>query len=408
MSGGIIWKIRGRVRGEELLSTGWRPILEGSAKARALAAVEEIAEKHRARPSSIEGTCGLAVLFAYLDRARSSRDDASTAAALVEHALNTATAVPMSFALHGGFAGVAWTLAHLREQLGNFDLEDADRALLDLANRSPWIGDYGLIDGLVGYGIYALERLPSASAVACLERVIDRLAEIAVETPQGISWQIPSASIPEPVRKRCPQGYYNLGMAHGVPGVIALLGAACRAGAAVPRSKRLLDGAVPWLLAQRLDGAAAGLFPGAVTPGVSPEPFAGAAWDYGDPGIAMALMIAASGAGNASWRNEALAIARHAAVRPYEACGAEDAGFSRGTAGLAHLYNRMLQMTGDETLGQAARFWLGETVSMVRDRSERNADPGLLCGSAGTALTLLAACTPIEPAWDRIFLVSAL
>ena len=416
------------IRGDELLSIEWSPILEGNARARALEAVDGIAESLRAswrknkrsaepdltifeNPTLSEGTCGLAVFFAYLDRIRSG-DDASTAAELLEQAMNKAAAAHMSSALHGGFTGIAWSLAHLQEQLGDFDFEDpcaeADGVLLDYVNRTPWRGDYGLIDGLVGYGIYFLERLPSASAVTCLERVIDRLSEIAVETPQGISWQIPPESFPERVRKLCPQGYYNLGMAHGVPGVIALLGAACRTGVAEQKCKSLLAGAVPWLLAQRLDLAATGLFPGAFTPGVKPEPLAGAAWDYGDPGIAMALMIAARGAENTRWRNEALAVARHAATRPYDACGVEDAGFCQGTAGLAHLYNRMFQMTGDEVLGQAARFWLEETVSLLREQTEWAANPGILCGSAGTALALLAACTPVEPAWDRMFLVSSM
>ena len=34
------------------------------------------------------------------------------------------------------------------------------------------------------------------------------------------------------------------------------------------------------------------------------------------------------------------------------------------------------------------------------------ADPGLLTGSAGIALALLAATTGVEPAWDRMLLVA--
>ena len=33
-------------------------------------------------------------------------------------------------------------------------------------------------------------------------------------------------------------------------------------------------------------------------------------------------------------------------------------------------------------------------------------DPGILTGAAGIALALLAATTPIEPAWDRMLLAS--
>jgi len=32
--------------------------------------------------------------------------------------------------------------------------------------------------------------------------------------------------------------------------------------------------------------------------------------------------------------------------------------------------------------------------------------PGLLDGTPGVALVLLAASTPVEPAWDRLFLLS--
>jgi hypothetical protein len=34
------------------------------------------------------------------------------------------------------------------------------------------------------------------------------------------------------------------------------------------------------------------------------------------------------------------------------------------------------------------------------------ADPGLLTGAAGIALALLAAVTPLEPAWDRVLLLA--
>lgn len=47
-------------------------------------------------------------------------------------------------------------------------------------------------------------------------------------------WTNPAWLIPE-TREKCPRGYYNLGLAHGVPGVIGLLGRACAPGVAVSR-----------------------------------------------------------------------------------------------------------------------------------------------------------------------------
>ena len=40
--------------------------------------------------------------------------------------------------------------------------------------------DYDLIIGLVGIGVYALERLPRTSARECIELIVDRLDETAV------------------------------------------------------------------------------------------------------------------------------------------------------------------------------------------------------------------------------------
>jgi hypothetical protein len=146
------------------------------------------------------------------------------------------------------------------------------------------------------------------------------------------------------------------------------------------------------------------------------------AWCYGDPGVAAALLGAARSVGEPTWEREALEIARAAAARPAEEAGIVDAGLCHGSAGLGHLFNRMYQTTGDEALGQAARFWFERTLAMrqpdlgvggfpassVREDGTRywRDDPGVLTGAAGVALALLAATTSIEPAWDRILLLS--
>jgi class I lanthipeptide synthase len=163
-------------------------------------------------------------------------------------------------------------------------------------------------------------------------------------------------------------------------------------------------------------------FPIWVAPGVQPWP-ARCAWCYGDPGIAAALLMAARGVGAGGWEQAAVALACRAAERPPERTGVVDASFCHGTAGLAHIYNRIYQATGEPKLGRAAMYWLERTLDFYRlargnggswvqaskDRAE--AGPwtgiGLLEGAAGVALVLLAATTSVEPAWDRMFLVSA-
>jgi hypothetical protein len=224
------------------------------------------------------------------------------------------------------------------------------------------------------------------------------------------------------VEEEFPSGVGDLGVAHGVAGALGLLGAMSAAGVSRARVRPLLEGAVRWLSAQAVTTEAGPTFPTWIAPGFEPKP-ARCAWCYGDPGIAAALLVAARGAGEPGWEREAVALACRAAERPVAETGVIDAGFCHGTAGLAHLYNRMYQATGVSKLGRAARYWLERTLEFCRlaqgngavwvKGNENLEEEGpwtginLVAGAAGIGLVLLAATTPIEPMWDRMFLVSA-
>jgi hypothetical protein len=224
-------------------------------------------------------------------------------------------------------------------------------------------------------------------------------------------------------RRRHPEGYYNLGLAHGVPGVLALLGAACAAGIRKETARPLADGAAAWLLAQEGAAGEGAGFPVWLAPGAPRAP-ARVAWCYGGLGIAAALLVAARGVGNGEWEREAVRIGLAAAERDPEQAGVRDAGLCHGAAGNAHLFNRMAQATGEPRFARAARFWLARALEMRRpDRGIGGFqafrspgagepagwvdEPGVLMGAAGIALALLAATTDVGPAWDRMLLVSA-
>ena len=216
--------------------------------------------------------------------------------------------------------GVAWATAHVQKQLGDAEEESAyravDEALLAHLNESPWRNDYDLISGLIGFGVYALERLPHPMGFEMLERVVDRLDETAERNAEGITWLTRPELLPPWQRELSPNGYYNLGLAHGVPGVIALLGQACAAGIARAQVEPLLEGAIDWLLAQRLPASGAhSIFPSWVGPCNGREGCR-LAWCYGDAGIAAALLSAARCAREPSWERKALEIASRAARRP--------------------------------------------------------------------------------------------
>jgi lantibiotic modifying enzyme len=404
----------------------WQPLLQGDLHDRARDSVQAILKDlpHFGADAAdgfslAGGGAGQAVLHGYLaqDQRRSNH------AGIANHLLRGATAhvanCPESASLYSGLAGVGWAISHLQALLpdadGEADAAEIDASLQEHLERSPWPEDYDLINGLVGYGVYALERLPRPAARACLERVVDHLAATAERRDEGSTWWTNPTWLPAEARAKTPRGYYNLGLAHGVPGVVALLGWACRAGVAVPRARPLLDEAVRWLLKQQgTDG-----FGYSVVPGCS-EDKSRLAWCYGDPGVAAALLVAARCAAESAWEHEALRIAGRASRRPHEHSGVVDAGLCHGAAGLGHLFNRIYQATGEPRLGDTARSWFERTLAMRQSGSGIGgysawqpgggqtwvADAGLLTGATGIALALLAATTSIEPAWDRVLLVA--
>src|SRR5262249_10430548 len=153
-----------------------------------------------------------------------------------------------------------------------------------------------------------------------------------------------------PPGQHAPEGYDNLGLAHGVPGVVALLAGTVAAGVEVRRASALLEGAVRWVLAHDAPGG----FPTWVGPGIAPQG-SRVAWCYGDPGVAAALSLAARVAGEPAWDRAARAVARRAAARPFAESGIVDTGLCHGAAGVAHVLARIARAYGDETLADTAR-----------------------------------------------------
>jgi lantibiotic modifying enzyme len=398
------------------------------------AAMEKAPEDHPGGFSALaDGPAGLALFFHYLDQARPGQGHDERALAHLEAAIEAVSEMTAAPGLYGGFAGVAWVLEHLTGRLveppapGEEDPGgEVAAALAGYLRHSPWRDEYDLIGGLVGFGVWGIERAPRALGEEAVASVVRRLGELAERRDDGIAWRSPPERMLPTELAAYPQGNFNLGVAHGVPGVVGVLGEVRAAGLDDGQARELLAGAVAWLLAQRLPDGAASRFPYAVAPGVEPSP-SRLAWCYGDPGIALALLVAARAAGEPEWERQALAVARAAAERPREQGGIRDGGLCHGAAGLVHLYDRLFQATGDPLFRRESLAWTGRLLDQRRPgegiagwSSWRPIgevtlptpelgwvpDPGFLTGAAGIGLALLALTSPVEPAWDRVLLSS--
>jgi hypothetical protein len=433
------------------------PLLSGTLRDDALNLADTLARSlpaaagHR-NPSLASGSAGLAVCAGQFARSRpdqpaaetaetaESAESAETALTHLEDAVEMLGTEPLTSSLYTGFTGIAWAVELVDRLLGTEGEDrngDIDEALASLLPRYPRDAPYDLINGLTGLGVYALTRWPRVGAASCLLGVVDQLARRAREDQDGIYWWTPSSWRGLRGERYRPAGV-DLGMAHGIAGVIPFLARVYRLGLARPVVRPLLDGAVGWLLAHLVDTASGPTVPYFVADGVEPGP-ARSAWCYGDPGVAMALLLAARDVGDLAWAQAATGLALRAAARPAEQTGVTDAGLCHGSAGLAHLFNRLYQLTAEQALADAARFWVERTFELCSasapGESAPGADaprtaapgaaaparvplaaaaqpayggPGLLEGAAGVALALAAAATTAEPVWDQMLLVSSL
>ncbi len=421
----------------------WQPLLEGGAKDEALKLAQTIAEAVTHPPSAWapegadenflavtnaclgSGKAGIALFLTYLSRVEGGRPELEDAARrLIGESVGVAANFVMGPSLLGGFAGVAWSLLQLdRWEVVACDegtYQPMDTVILEFLDRQPWPWHIDLINGLAGIAVYALDRWPHPFAREALGRVVLALESCATETEEGIGWFTSPRLLQPETLIHAPKGCYNVGMAHGTPGVIAALSGILPTGVETERCRRLLEGAVRWLLAQQLPDS--GNFPNMAGPEVRVKP-ARVAWCYGAPGIASALWQASTALGDPALRERALSVLAWAAAQSPEASGVVDAPICHGASGLAHIFNRFHQATGDPQFGDAARQWFGripdyrvEGVGVVGFAARHSnpeapelwmTEPGLLAGAAGIGAALAAAVSTEPPVWDRLFLLGS-
>jgi lantibiotic modifying enzyme len=413
--------------------TLWEPIVDDpELEERALASVDEIGrtiphvERFIANSHALAaGRAGHALFHGYRALVSHSSDDVDRSRDTLESALEALGTEPSDAGLMSGFTGVAWTVRHLGARLfpGSEEIvEQADETLRDVfelaARNGRWTSGFDLMTGLVGIGVYLLETPTSDGRAELVSQILDHLERSAVRLDGGTAWHTPPAAFDPGLREEYPDGYYNLGVAHGTPGVVGFLARVIAAGVERERASRMLDESARWVIARRLSGDPSPGYPNCFWPSREPPP-SRTAWCYGNPGVAACLLAAAEVSGETSWRRCAIEIALEGAARSFEQSRIVDVGLCHGSAGLVLMFGRFFHATGDERFRDAARIWVRHTLDLRRAdgiagyssyQGLDDADPtyhpdaAFLTGAAGVGLALLAAVSRVAPDWDRVLL----
>jgi lantibiotic modifying enzyme len=406
-----------------MTETPWTPLLTGKAGEPYREVLDRIVESCHRFPAP-PGDLGQPLLHAYLGVTDGDAACRARALALRDTATRSIEQGRWNMGLFGGVAGVGWLAAHISRLLGEPDdlaYDDLDDVLHEFCvrfdhRRAP----YDLIGGPVGIGIYFLERLPDSRAAEALSEIARVLEGSADRVQDLVTWFTPPNVVPLTQKTQAPDGYFNLGVAHGVPGVLGVLSAMGDTGGLLPEHRELLRQTLYWILAQQQPD---GTYPSWLVPSElnqspidpnSGSPSSRLAWCYGELGVSLTLLSAARLLNDASAEAEALKIASLAAARRDRRQNL-DAGLCHGAAGNAHLFNRLFQATRDESFRDAAIYWYDAALALRRPgigiagyqaykpRDGQHIwqdDPSFLTGASGIALAFLAATSDIEPKWD--------
>jgi hypothetical protein len=288
-----------------------------------------------------------------------------------------------------------------------------DTALARIARGDlATFAEYDLLYGLTGIGAYLLRTSPDGGALDRILRYLVALTRPLATEGRGLpGWWVRH----DPRRGHSPHfpgGHANLGAAHGITGPLLLLAQALRHGIEVHGHREAIWTICEHLNAWRQDTVTGPWWPELLSrrdldhrhphrPHNSRP-----SWCYGTTGIARAGQlagIALRDLGLQAFYEDAL---YRALSDPAQLANVADAGLCHGWAGIYQTATRAAADAVDPRLRELLPM-LGNSL-LDHIRLDPTAAPGLLTGSAGTALALstLATQQPPSTGWDACLLIN--
>ena len=284
--------------------------------------------------------------------------------------------------------------------------------------------DVDLVSGPTGIAA-ALSVLRARPACAeALDATVNRLVALVDVARQRPRWWIAPQSLWQGLRKQAPDGLAEIGVAHGVAGVVAALSLVRLEDD--PRADRgetdeAIAALAHWLGTQRSDDENGPNWPNGVprtAAGRRPERLSPthAGWCRGATGIAWALWLAGGALDDGVLRGLALRSLAAVARRSEPERAVDTPGLCHGLAGLLAVSLRFAADAGSPEARRLAAEQAGRLCDLVdpatplalrEPRGGELVEPGLLMGAAGVALALLDASDGGSAApWHRLFVLA--
>ncbi|TYZ12652.1 hypothetical protein FY528_04985 [Hymenobacter lutimineralis] len=383
-------------------------------------------------PTLMQGSAGIALFHAYLYVHTRDEHHLEHVSQYIEAAIEATNRLDQPPFLGTGFTGLGWVIIHLIS-LGVLDTEaatlidDVRPLIIASLDNTYFSRSYDLFYGFIGTSLFLREDTETDHRLLQAD-LLQRLEQTAIPMHVGVAWNI-SLDNDQILA-------VSLGLAHGSPSIIMFLLGLHQQGVEPVRCRKLLDQAMAFLLSQEMQGEIS-LFPGRIVATQIETP-SRLGWCYGDLGIAYVVLRVAAYFQDEVLCQHGLRIAYHAARRDCESAMVVrntdtepkiDISFIHGTAGIAFLFRRVFEITGEATFERRAQEWLALTLENVGPQVELleanfsikpfdSTDSetgnrflaleqrfGLLEGLAGTGLVLTAFANPYQTGWAKLFLL---
>lgn len=439
------------------IQSSWHPLLDESLSARAREVALVVAERMR-DPDLIHalveqvrqrsyfpigwapfglgsGDAGVALMYEYFDRVFPGQGwDVLTRRYLAIAAAGSQQMDVVFPALFGGTSGMALILSlasrggrRYQKTLASVHQGLCEQVLLRPWQRTEMDGgvaseDYDIISGAAGVLAYLISlEQPGEQIQVAIEHLLHYLTWLA-EPGQPVGkerWYIPPMLLPNELhRQDTPQGNFNCGLAHGIPGPLAALALTHLAGYTYPGLREAIAYLANWIIEHRVDASWGPDWPSNISleHALNPADWQHAsptrtAWCYGSPGIARSLWLAGQALDDEQIRQVAIEAFEGALRRPAESRRIISPHLCHGIAGLLQIALRFAHECESTLVREQLPLLTQQLLDTFdpasalgfcdRDEGEPLDQPAWLTGAAGVAMTLLAASTPLAPSWDR-------
>jgi lantibiotic modifying enzyme len=377
------------------------------------------------------GYPSLALLCYYTALCTQEEQAREIAYTYLQKAVKATQAQPLQEAgLAKGTSGLTSVLAFFEQEGEQIRQASANvaRQLARQALHTNWIKnvcgrevlDYDTVRGVSGVlRTLLIQQNPDADVASTIVQLLQILVAFASDPD---AWLIHSSFFPVSASRYPGQFVVNCGLAHGLPGPLAVLSLASLSGYSIDGQNASIQRLASWLADRSLQTTWGIDWPDVIPAHTALEqvrqlPPARSGWCYGAPGVVRSLWLAGQALENDHFQTLAVQGMRAILQRPLTTRRIDPLTLCHGEAGLLLVALRFLQDTADPLIEEHIPGFVHRILQQFQPdapfgfrydfRVGSLIDSlGFFTGAVGTLLALLAASSSVEPNWDRALLLS--